>query len=55
MAASQTAFEAASAGDRDTAKRLTDDLEGQCESCHSLYRREMVTVDLDEVFGPATP
>lgn len=52
MTASRTAFEASMTTNRDRQKALTDDLEGQCESCHAAYRREMSTMDFDNLLGP---
>jgi len=54
-AAAQTAFEASMTTDREKQRVLIEDLEVQCESCHASYRRELPSVDFDELIGPANP
>lgn len=50
--ASDKALEASLAATQEQQKAFTDELEGMCEGCHATYRREFVTLELDDVLSP---
>lgn len=49
--ASDKALEASLASTEEQQKALTDELEGMCESCHATYRRDFVTLELEDVLA----
>ncbi len=51
LAAADTAYRAGRAGSWEELVALTEELEGQCESCHTLYRQNPEPFDIDSLTG----